>query len=82
MDKIVLNIASNKLFISIFTFKAFSMSHVPIVELIKPKLLFFLFIDIIQYKKYKIIEISYFSFLAKFFGQKWACRSLSFGPII
>ena len=55
------------------------MCHVTIVELIKLKILLdFLFIDIIQYKKYKIIDISQFSFLAKFLGQKWALTTLVF----
>ena len=42
------------------------MCHVTIVELIKLKILLdFLFIDIIQHKKYKIIDISQFSFFSK-----------------
>ena len=44
------------------------MCHVTIVELLTLIfLLDFLFIYIIQYKKYKIRDISQFSFLAKFF---------------
>ena len=55
------------------------MRHVTIVELIKLKILLdFLFIDIIQYKKYQIIDISQFSFLAKFLGRIWALTTLVF----
>jgi len=47
------------------------MCHVTIVELIKLKILLdFLFIDIIQYKKYKIIDISQFSFFGQSLGPK------------
>ena len=47
------------------------MCHVTIVELIKLKILLdFLFIDIIQYKKYKIIDISQFSFFSQILGPK------------
>ena len=45
------------------------MCHVTIVELIKLKILLeCLFIDIIQYKKYKIIDISQFSFFSQNLG--------------
>ena len=58
-------------FLSILKFKAFSMGHVIIVELIKLKILLdFLFIDIIQYKKYIIIDISKFSFFSQVLGPK------------
>ena len=58
-------------FLSIFTFKAYSMCHVTTVELIKLKiLLYFLFIDIIQYNKYNFIDISQFSFFSKILGPK------------
>ena len=69
-------------FLSILIFKAFSMCHVIIVELIKLKILLdFLFIDIIQYKKYKIIDISQFSFFNQILGPKMGLhdpRSLAF----
>ena len=59
------------------------MCHVTIVELIKLKLLLdFLFIDTIEYKKYKIIDISQFSFLAKFLCQKWFVTTLVLCNII
>ena len=54
------------------------MCHMTIVELIKLKIMLdFLLIDIIQYKKYTIIDISQFSFLAKFLGQKWVLTTLA-----
>ena len=47
------------------------MCHVTILKLIKLKFLFdFLFIDIIQYKKYKIIDIRQFSFVSQILGPK------------
>ena len=47
------------------------MCHVTIVELIKPKnMLDFLLIDIIQYEKYKIINISQFSFFSQILEPK------------
>ena len=47
------------------------MCHVTIVEQIKLKILLdFPFIDIIQYKKYKIIDISHFSFFIQIRGPK------------
>ena len=53
------------------------MCHVTVVEQIKLKIMLdFLFIDIIQYKKYIKKDISQFSFLAKFLGQKWALTTL------
>ena len=47
------------------------MCQVTLVELIKLKILLdFLFIDLIQYKKYKIINISPFSFFSRILGHK------------
>ena len=47
------------------------MCHVTIVELIKLKILLdFLLLDIIQYKKYKIIDMRQFSFFSKILGPK------------
>ena len=48
------------------------MCHVTIVELIKLKILLdFLFIDIIQYKKYRIIKIKA-NFSLFFLSNSWA----------
>ena len=47
------------------------MCHVTIIEPIKLKnLLDFIFIDIIQYKKYKIIDINQFLFFSQILGRK------------
>ena len=47
------------------------MCHLTIVELMKLNILLdFLFIDIIQYKKFKIIDICKFSFFGQIFGPK------------
>ena len=52
------------------------MSHVTIVELTKLKVLLdYLIIDIIQYKKIKIIDISQFSFFSRILGLKMGLKN-------